>query len=415
MVSRNKGRVMVKDKNGTILSIFKTDPRYLDSEFIHMNKGRIHPELRNTFIAKDINGFKYRITKDNEEFKSGKLFGLRKGINIKVKEPIVKNIKPRKKPEKTENFRNAQVSYNVNKRAEKYLNFKYDIYKNGNFYTIKDFCIHGDLKISISLFDQIYFKLENNLNLYCDKCRKDFLDKTPLSLIDINYNRDILKDLYKQGSAKLKENFIKKNYIFLYECIQRNNTYIEIDWNEKVFLFKENLTTRPKCLVDDCNEESFFSKSNQRYTNFCTKHIKGFQSKGELELFNFLKATYNSVEKLRLKNYEFDAYIPELKLAFEFNGLYWHSSEFKDKKYHYNKWKFCKDNDINLITIWEDDWNFKQEIVKSIINNKLGVNINKIGARECEIKLVNNKESKEFLEQNHLQGNCNSTIKLGLH
>jgi len=35
-------------------------------------------------------------------------------------------------------------------------------------------------------------------------------------------------------------------------------------------------------------------------------------------------------------------------------------------------------------------------------------------AEKCKIKLVDNKQSNEFLISNHLQGKCNSSIKIGL-
>jgi hypothetical protein len=40
---------------------------------------------------------------------------------------------------------------------------------------------------------------------------------------------------------------------------------------------------------------------------------------------------------------EIDIYLPELKLGFEFNGLYWHSNKFKEKNYHLNKTDWFKE------------------------------------------------------------------------
>jgi hypothetical protein len=112
---------------------------------------------------------------------------------------------------------------------------------------------------------------------------------------------------------------------------------------------------------------------------------------------------------------ELDIYIPELKLAFEFNGLYWHSEIYKENNYHLNKTEMCEKQGIQLIQIWEDDWLFKQDIVKSIILNKLNKITNKIFARKCEIKEINNnKLVREFLNQNHIQGFVGSKIKIGL-
>ena len=65
--------------------------------------------------------------------------------------------------------------------------------------------------------------------------------------------------------------------------------------------------------------------------------------------------------------------------------------------------------------IWEDDWNYKKDIVKSMILNKLGKTPNKIFARKTEIKEINdNKLVREFLDINHIQGFVGSKVKIGL-
>jgi hypothetical protein len=115
---------------------------------------------------------------------------------------------------------------------------------------------------------------------------------------------------------------------------------------------------------------------------------------------------------------ELDFYIPDKKYAFEINGLYWHSenSGETNRLYHLNKTKSCAYHGINLIHIFENEWLYKEEIVKSIIKNLLNVSvIDKINARECSIIEVTEKEKNEFLNRNHLQGEDKSTIKIGLY
>ena len=62
-----------------------------------------------------------------------------------------------------------------------------------------------------------------------------------------------------------------------------------------------------------------------------------------------------------------DIYIPELNLAFEFNGSYWHSSLYKDKCYHQNKTKLCYEKGIQLIHVYEYDWVKNKELIKNHI------------------------------------------------
>ncbi len=112
---------------------------------------------------------------------------------------------------------------------------------------------------------------------------------------------------------------------------------------------------------------------------------------------------------------EIDIYLPELKLGFEFNGLYWHSEKYKEKSYHLDKTNYFKEKGIRIIHIWEDDWTFKSDIVKSQISNLLKINTEKIFARKCVIKEVSIKEARNFLDENHIQGFVNSTSKIGLY
>jgi hypothetical protein len=136
-----------------------------------------------------------------------------------------------------------------------------------------------------------------------------------------------------------------------------------------------------------------------------------------LELLSFIRNNYSGTiltNNRSIISNELDIYLPELEIAFEFNGLYWHSELHKGRNYHISKTNECLDKGINLIHIWEDDWDNKKDIVKSIILNKLGRS-NKIFARRCEIKIVNNKDVREFLLNNHIQGFVGSKIKLGLY
>ena len=137
----------------------------------------------------------------------------------------------------------------------------------------------------------------------------------------------------------------------------------------------------------------------------------------ELELKQFINLYNNGLygDRNIIKPYELDIYLPDLKLAIEFNGVYWHNELYKDKNYHLNKTELCSKQGIQLIHIYEDDWLYKQEIVKSMILNKLGKTVNKIFALKCEIKeMTDNKLIRQFLETNHIQGFVGSKIKIGL-
>jgi len=112
---------------------------------------------------------------------------------------------------------------------------------------------------------------------------------------------------------------------------------------------------------------------------------------------------------------ELDIYLPEKKFAIEYNGLYWHSEERKGKKYHLDKTNECREQDIQLFHIFSDEWREKQEIIESMICQRIGKVDNRIFARKCEIKIVPRDESKEFFNATHISGNTRSKITFGLY
>jgi hypothetical protein len=137
----------------------------------------------------------------------------------------------------------------------------------------------------------------------------------------------------------------------------------------------------------------------------------------EKEMANFIKenSDYQVIENTYkvISPYQIDVYIPELKIAFEFNGLYWHNELNKPKDYHFNKTEMCERLGIQLIHIYEDDWINKKNIIKSRILNILGKS-NIVYARKCKIKQTSYNETKFFLDKNHLKGMANSNINFGL-
>lgn len=155
----------------------------------------------------------------------------------------------------------------------------------------------------------------------------------------------------------------------------------------------------------------------------CFKVIKKYNL---LDILDPIGSSYESELKEILKGFkkdrkilspkEIDFYNKDLKLGIEFNGNYWHSENVVDNKYHINKTLNAQKQNVFLYHIWEHEWvnERKKPIIISMINNLLGLN-EKIYARKCEIKNVDNKEAADFLNLNHLQGCDFSSIKLGLY
>lgn len=139
-------------------------------------------------------------------------------------------------------------------------------------------------------------------------------------------------------------------------------------------------------------------------------------SRLERSVIDYVKSVYQGtiVENDRsvIGPFELDILIPELNIAIEVNGVYWHSSKFgKDKWYHYDKWKSCKDKGVQLIQIWEDDWNLRPDTVKSMLAHKLGVSTErKIGARSLTPVILTYPDVRDFFEVNHIQGTAHGFI-----
>lgn len=118
-----------------------------------------------------------------------------------------------------------------------------------------------------------------------------------------------------------------------------------------------------------------------------------------------------------LDGLELDIYIPELNIAIEVNGLYWHSELIhSDNMYHYNKFKLCKDKRIRLIQILEDEWLYKKGIVISKLKHILNKNdVPRVYARKCHISIVSYNDKKSFLESNDIKGDDDSSLYIGLY
>lgn len=80
------------------------------------------------------------------------------------------------------------------------------------------------------------------------------------------------------------------------------------------------------------------------------------------------------------------------------------------------RFAFCSKGDkppADRIVVWEDQWHFRQEIVRSRVLSKLGL-LEKIPGRLCEIRRISRPETDFFLNENHLQGPATARVKYGL-
>lgn len=168
-------------------------------------------------------------------------------------------------------------------------------------------------------------------------------------------------------------------------------------------------TNREKYGVDYYYESNDFKEKSAN--TFMEKygvpfHPVGNTSLQEIEVLNYFNSLCDGFKKTYMYGFEFDGYNENIKVAFEYCGLFWHTESNKGKKLHINKYEACKKNGIRLFTIFEDEWLQRNTQVKSFIKNSLGYFDNKIFARKTKLYKLdrNDHEAISFLNKYHIQG-----------
>ena len=271
--------------------------------------------------------------------------------------------------------------------------------------------------MSFEDFQKEASKIHNNKYHYHNETYKDKKTKT---CITCPIHGDFWQRPYahvdkKQGCPKCGIEFLKSN-----------NTKTQEQFEKELFeIHKDNIVigkvpyknSHTKIELICKRHGSFYATPNNilKYQG-CPK-CRCVYSKEELEVKDFIeKLIDNKVEKYTLKDKrELDILIPNKNIAFEFDGLYWHSEIKKDKNYHLSKTIQSEREGIKLFHIFEDEWINKREIVKSKITHILGETKNKLFARKCIIKEVSQDVSDKFLKENHINGTEQSEYSFGLY
>lgn len=207
-----------------------------------------------------------------------------------------------------------------------------------------------------------------------DDTRDEYIRRTGH---DYLYNTEESKELHRKRNAE----FVFKKY---QEQIKAQNCEL-LEYNNLHY----------KCHCNVCNTDFYIMNQALKIrlihnTPLCTNcnHISNITSDGENSLYNFIEANVSSPvlknDRKVLDGKELDIYLPELKLAFEFDGKYWHAdSRFykpdsiihtgitaKDIWEQDNKKDLlCEQKGIMLVRIKEYDWLYNQEFEKYKILN----------------------------------------------
>ena len=131
-----------------------------------------------------------------------------------------------------------------------------------------------------------------------------------------------------------------------------------------------------------------YNNVQQKHGCFYCSQSKQY-SKPELEIKELLENNgLTALHRSKVMGVELDLLLPDQKLAIEYCGLYWHAYEtllnrlerrgskkpIKDiKAHHLTKKKLCDANNIKLITIFEDEWLWKKDLVMAGILAKANI------------------------------------------
>ena len=136
----------------------------------------------------------------------------------------------------------------------------------------------------------------------------------------------------------------------------------------------------------------------------CTTRI----SKPEQEVFEFVSQYVNDVtqsDRNIIKPKELDIVVPSKKVAIEYCGLYWHSTHAgRPPNYHRDKHNEVDKTDYRLVTIFEDEWLEKRNIVEDTLRHFMGASPKGVGARKTTIREITWSDAKVFLNHHHLMG-----------
>lgn len=91
-------------------------------------------------------------------------------------------------------------------------------------------------------------------------------------------------------------------------------------------------------------------------------------------------------------------------IAIEYNGNYWHTSEYLDARYHFEKSKLAQLNGYRMIHIWSHEWQLKRSIVEATLKVATSKCKSKILARKTQVTSISVEDARKFLGEYHING-----------
>ena len=133
------------------------------------------------------------------------------------------------------------------------------------------------------------------------------------------------------------------------------------------------------------------------------KYKKYIYSNKELDLIRWLESLDVSITTHNrdiIAPKELDVYFPDYNLAIEFNGNYWHSINVLGKNYHQDKSFECLNKNIQLIHIYEFEWEKKRDVIEKYIRYLLDLDLIFLEMKDCYIEEISSYDATIFLDRN---------------
>jgi len=396
-------------------------------------------------------------------------------LKVNVPKPILKRLK--KYPQNFFNSFNNRVKlkryyhrlvawYILNKFGEdtykgmyffiKYLSKHVDIKRaiNSTFPELK-LKIEKEFKINIGnqlkheLIDGCYIcpncakRLKPNYKFCSSSCANSFKLKDPDYVVKISeslknyYNNTDCSERYKKISNTLNDMYsnmtrdeIRKKCTnktieyTAYDDFSKNFKGLRLDCTKEFFYTNKNIPIICKC------GNKFTSLKSTAFYPYCKICNPTQKHKTQNIITSFIRGHIESNIDIDRRSIisplELDIYVKSKKFAIEYDGLLYHS--FGKSKYprfnntdensriHLKKTELCESKGIQLFHIFENEYTnpIKRRIWNSMILSKLQKST-RVYARKCTVKEISSKETREFLDKNHLQGYTSAKINIALY
>lgn len=193
----------------------------------------------------------------------------------------------------------------------------------------------------------------------------------------------------------------------------------------------ENIDYRHNFMCLKCNNifvSTLYLVSNGQQCCPCDSYGT---SKAENEICNFMNKTLvinttkrsrvlrrDSVGKFQKSCLEIDIFVQNLMFGVEYHGNYWHSSEVRldSKEIHREKYDLAQKAGIDLIQIFQDEYNNNPDLIHSIIRYKVGKPMYRLDSyADCYLGSTSDREATEFVAANSFETYNPEHAKLAMY